>query len=224
MKKKIIVFTRVPWPEDTKTRLRSALSPEDCAELQGCMLRHVLAQCRVAGIDRVVCYTPAERKSLLEPCLQGEPLLVQQGGGLGERMARAVEETLKTSEACVLVGSDLPFLTPETFLEAFRLLEESDAVLGPANDGGYYLVGMKAFHAELFSAERYGGSSVLSQTLRAARKLGLTVGLCAQSRDLDVKEDLYFLSRQISEGRLRCPEVERFLESRGFLGERRPGA
>lgn len=119
-----------------------------------------------------------------------EKSFLQQGQDLGERMANAFARTFESGmEKVVLIGTDCPTLQPEDLLQAFAALNKSDLVLGPASDGGYYLIGMKGNAAYLFEGITWSTSQVLSQTVDVAAKLGLTTTLLREQDDVDTQED-----------------------------------
>lgn len=112
---------------------------------------------------------------------------IQKGPDLGTRMGTALQDRLRHTKYAILIGSDCPFLSPQHILSAFELLETNDLVLGPANDGGYYLIGMKQHHQELFKDVEWGSSQVLEQTIQKAGKL--KIGLLEKLSDIDTYED-----------------------------------
>ena len=114
---------------------------------------------------------------------------LQKGVGLGERMAQAFREGfLQGYEQIILMGSDLPDLSPVDLQQAFSALDANDHVLGPALDGGYYLIGMKSLNSELFRQITWGSSTVLRQTIEKIKNKPLS--LLEKRRDLDTYEDL----------------------------------
>jgi rSAM/selenodomain-associated transferase 1 len=122
--------------------------------------------------------------------LSVEKSLVQQGQDLGERMANAFARTFESGmDKVVLIGTDCPTLQPQHLLQAFDALINSDLVLGPATDGGYYLIGMKDGAAYLFEGIEWSTSQVLSQTLQVASQHGLTTTLLPELDDIDTQED-----------------------------------
>jgi rSAM/selenodomain-associated transferase 1 len=122
--------------------------------------------------------------------LSVEKSLVQQGQDLGERMANAFARTFESGmDKVVLIGTDCPRLQPQHLLQAFDALTNSDLVLGPATDGGYYLIGMKDGAAYLFEGIEWSTSQVLSQTLQVASQHGLTTTLLPELDDIDTQED-----------------------------------
>jgi hypothetical protein len=119
-------------------------------------------------------------------------------------------------EKIALIGSDHPTLSPEYLLKAFRLLKEKELVLGPRLDGGYYLIGMKRFHADILNGIAWSTKQVLSQTLNKAQKANISVGLLPPWYDVDNPEDLEKLRKDIffamGQGTWFPPKTARFLE------------
>ena len=167
---KIIIFTRYPEPGKTKTRLIPVLGAEGAADLQRRMAEHVLAQAQDLA---------ARREVSLEVCYEGgdEALLSrwlgsrfsyceQRAGDLGIRMNAAFKEAfLKGSERVLIIGTDCPGLTDKLLETALEGLHEHDVVLGPARDGGYYLIGLKRLCPSLFHDIQWGTHEVLARTL-----------------------------------------------------------
>lgn len=212
----IILFTRVPVAGAVKTRLMGALSGGQCAALHAAFLCDVYEKCLAARKDVRLYYTGGSPALLPEP-VRGAALFEQADGGLGEKMRIAFEETLREHRAAVLIGSDLPALTADILTNAFRLLEKNDAVIGPAGDGGYYLVGMKEYLPQLFSVKSYGGADVLAATEIAAKRAGITLVRAAECRDVDTPEDLELLAHGIISGKIRAPRTEAFLHEIGKI-------
>ena len=158
MKRAIIIFTRVPEPGQTKTRMMPALSAKGCARLHTCFLEDIKRECGKVEGKLFVCFTPDEGRERLYPVFgRGEYYISQRGSGLGERMYQAVREVLgRGYDACILMGTDVPEVRSEYLERAFGLLEQNDVVLGPTRDGGYYLVGMKKPQRAVFDVEGYG--------------------------------------------------------------------
>ncbi len=192
---RLIVFTRYPRAGLTKTRLIPALGPEGAAGLQRRLAERVLAWARRLALHEPVRLElrheggdPAELGRWLGPGLACRP---QGPGDLGQRMARAIEEALaQGEERVVLVGSDLPQLNADIMAQAFAALADHSMVLGPATDGGYYLVGLSIPAPAIFQGIAWGTSRVLDETLAAAHDLGLLPHLLPPLADLDRPEDL----------------------------------
>ena len=116
---------------------------------------------------------------------------LQCEGDLGARMSNAFSNDLKKSSKVVLIGSDCPLMKTSIIEAAFEALDQNDLVLGPAEDGGYYLIGMKQEH-ELFLAMPWSSETVLEETLSRAQKLHLKVSQLEMLRDLDTIDDYHF--------------------------------
>jgi rSAM/selenodomain-associated transferase 1 len=162
------------------------------------MLTDMVDKCvTLPGLRLRVCYTPAGSVGLFKDLL-GDRVLEyrpQEGDDLGERMdlsfRRAFEEGAKRA---VIVGTDVPSIPPEILCDAFHRLSEADLVLGPASDGGYYLIGLKSSAPELFTGINWSGPDVLAATLDAAGRLGLKSELLLTLKDVDTFEDLVEVS------------------------------
>lgn len=193
MKRGLIVFARHPLPGHVKTRLAAVIGDLAAAELYRAMLEDVLAM--VAGLEGIrplvfwatdCCPPAAPTGELFES-------FVQSGATLGERMANAFETAFRNGiRSCCIIGSDSPDLLPHYIHQAFQELEldRSDVVFGPAEDGGYYLLGMGRFWRRLFEDVSWSGPQVLETSLERARELGLRTFLLPAWYDLDRMVDL----------------------------------
>ncbi|MEP5611520.1 MAG: TIGR04282 family arsenosugar biosynthesis glycosyltransferase [Cyclobacteriaceae bacterium] len=117
-------------------------------------------------------------------------LKVQKGNDLGEKMLNAFDEAFDSYNKVVLIGSDCFDLTPETIANAFKSLEDFDVVVGPASDGGYYLLGMKEHLPQLFQGKEYSTDKVLQELLAEAEELELSVHQLEELNDIDTLQDL----------------------------------
>ena len=192
MRRAIIVFTRVPEPGLTKTRMMPHLTPRQCAGLHTSFLKDILGECGKCEADIFISYTPEEdREKIVRILGRKWKYFPQKGEGLGERMYRALQEVLgKGYDACLLCGTDVPELEKKCLDRAFRCLGEKDVVFGKTRDGGYYLVGMKKPLKEAFSLDTYGHEKVLEETVDGLEKAGYTVGYTETLSDMDTPEDL----------------------------------
>ncbi len=194
-RKRLILFTRYPVPGRTKTRLISALGSRGAADLHRRLTELVLGRVlSPSGTwELEVRFQGGNKKRMAAWLGEGPAYRAQGPGDLGRKMLRAFRGAFREGvEAALLVGSDVPGLCRGIVEEAFRLLESRDVVLGPARDGGYYLVGVKAPQPFLFTQVPWGGRTVLEKTLEKARERGLSVGLLEVLADLDVPGDLEF--------------------------------
>lgn len=145
MKDAIIIFTRVPIPHKTKTRLMPVYTPEECAALHSAFLCDIYTAAKKTNKSIFVFYTPDDAEHILAECLgTSENFFAQVGADLGARMIHAIQTVLQRGfSSCVLIGSDIPEMSAEIVQSAFSALDKSDIVLCPVSDGGYCLIGMK---------------------------------------------------------------------------------
>ncbi len=192
MKRALIVMARHPTPGETKTRLCPPFRPDQAAALYERFLLQVFRTVRsVPGIARFVAYTPADRIDYFREIAPDFELMPQQGDGLGERLDVALSAVLARGfDGVVVLGSDAPTLPLAHLAAAFDLLEQVDIVLGPCEDGGYYLIGAKRPQPRLLREVRMSTPTVLQDTLELAAQEGLAVGLAPRWYDVDTIEDL----------------------------------
>ena len=194
---RLVVFARAPVPGHAKTRLIPALGAIGAAALAERMLVHILAQAVKSRAGPVeLCMSPVPGHPAWDcSTLPGAALLTHQGeGDLGERMARAVRRvTAVHGQPVLLMGSDCPGLTAGILQESARQLDAHDAVLLPAADGGYVLIGLKSSCPALFDRMAWSTSSVALETLDRLAGLGMTVWLGPLLHDIDEAADLAHL-------------------------------
>jgi len=176
----LIVFTRFPNPGKTKTRLIPALGAEGAADLQRRMTEHTVAQARKTGAQIEIRWTDGSEEQVCEWLGDDLQYAGQGAGDLGDRMARAFEEHFKAGAGrVVIVGCDCPSNDWKNIRKSFQCLETSNFVIGPAVDGGYYLIGLTRPMPELFhppspegsgatGGVEWGSKKVLKQTLSTA--------------------------------------------------------
>ena len=199
MREAIIIFTRVPIPGQTKTRLQSFLTKDQCAEIHKNFLKDIKHTCKKLKRDIFVFYTPADKDNVLKSIFGDKfKYKIQEGNDLGEKMYNAIEYVLgKKYNSCILIGTDIPFLKEEDLRKAFKVLREKDIVLGPTVDKGYYLVGMKRPIKTVFENVEYGHGNVLDNTITSIKSSNLTYGLTNKNVDIDEKEDLFYFYNEI---------------------------
>lgn len=194
MKKALIIFAREPVPGKVKTRLARDVGEQAAAELYAAMLADVLEKAVSLDDVRLLVFWALETGILPDgPEFQGLEMLEQQGADLGERMKNAFIRAFNLGiDACCCIGSDLPDLPLDYIRQAFRELEqpETDVVFGPAEDGGYYLVGMKKINDRLFADIAWSTPLVLETSLEHARELKLNTCLLPVWYDIDLIGDL----------------------------------
>jgi uncharacterized protein len=191
----LAVIAKEPAAGLAKTRLAPALGERGAAAVAAALLADTLALLRMVEAEPWLCFAPAAARHRMAALAPGFELLPQVDGDLGDRLA-ACARALHVAGATRLgiVGADTPHLPADWCRTAFELLDRVDVVLGPALDGGYYLIAIDGTGgpppAELFTGVPMGTDRVLEETLRRARRLGLRTGLLPPLRDLDRVEDL----------------------------------
>jgi hypothetical protein len=187
----LAVIAKEPVAGLAKTRLVPALGETGAARAAAAMLADTLTAVRASGADPWLCFTPLEARERLGRLAPGFGLLAQAPGDLGDRLAACLAGLLRAgADRVAIVGADTPHIPVASYRRAFALLDEAVLVLGPALDGGYYLVAAKASRPELFVGVPMGTEVVLAATLTRAARGGLRVALLPPLRDLDRVEDL----------------------------------
>jgi uncharacterized protein len=190
----LIIFTRYPRPGQAKTRLIPALGPEGAARLQKAMTQHSLLQARGLKGPIAIYYANGEERELRDWLGEDLCYFTQAAGDLGAKMLGAFCDTLgEEAGAAVIIGTDCPGIDTQLLAQTFQALQTSDLVLGPALDGGYYLIGLRRVIPELFENIPWSTDQVLSQTLAIANRLNLSIHLLPELPDIDRPEDLKFL-------------------------------
>ena len=221
MKQALILFTRIPVEGKTKTRLQPALTRAQCVEAHCAFLQDIAAACADPRWDLLVFYSGEGPLSTLRRVLgqiAPQAFFPQQGDTLGERMDRAIADTLAMGYGrCVLVGADLPELDRTIVAGAMQQLQPGTVVLGPTVDGGYYLIASTAPCPQVFAGQHYGGANVLENTVAAARAAGFSVQLAPALADIDRPEDLRALAGRLQNRAGGCAHSRAFLQRLGWL-------
>lgn len=200
----LIVFAKVPEPGKVKTRLTSLLSPEWAATLYESFLLDALDVYCSLNVDvRLYFSSPVE----MIPGrfhLEALSLHEQKGPGLGERMATAFVETFIAGyERAIVIGTDHPTLPVSFIDQAFELLEGPHrVVIGPSDDGGYYMLGMSEFYSALFKDMTYSHDQVFSQTMARAASTDASLHVLPTWYDVDTPDALKRLIRDMAESHL----------------------
>ena len=191
MNRALALFAKTPLPGQVKTRLSPPLTPEEGAECYRCLLLDTVNRVRPLPYELCLCYQGDE--SFFHAQTPGVTLLRQAGGGLGRRLEAAFDALSAAGHGLrVVIGTDAPDLPLSFIDEAFRLLEQgSGVVFGPAEDGGYYLVGLSGVYAGLFRDIPWSGPDVLEKSLERAAEAGLTTSLLPAWYDVDDYRDLF---------------------------------
>ncbi len=188
------VFVKAPVAGRVKTRLAADVGPRRAARLYRGMGREIVAGCVQPGAYRtLVWFSPPEAQRLVRTWLGGlgvSGFAPQREGGLGVRLSAALGRHLREgARRVVVIGSDCPDLDRGLITRAFAALDVCDVVIGPAGDGGFYLLGLRAPAASLFRGVAWSTEAVLDQTLANAGRLGLECSLLPKLRDVDTVAD-----------------------------------
>jgi len=213
------LFAKQPLAGQVKTRLAAGSSPEWAAKVATAFLLDLLERLTLLNARRVLAFAPAEAASYFAGLFQGRFLLTpQQDGDLGRRMASFFAAQLPvTPRAVVLLGTDSPTLPLALIEQAFSELERADVVLGPATDGGYYLIGCAHRVPPLFDGVAWSSSRVLEQTVARLAVAGGRLALLPPWYDVDTIEDWRMLRGHVAAQRRAgldpgVPHVERLMQ------------
>jgi hypothetical protein len=201
----LAVMTKAPQAGRVKTRLTPPLSAEEAASLNVCFLRdtaaaisHTAASGRAKGVG---VYTPRGSEAAYSGILPPEFILVpQRGDAFGERLTAATDDLLQLGfDSVCLIDSDSPTVPSAAFAQAVEILSQPTdcVVLGPSDDGGYYLIGLKKTHRRLFEEIEWSTERVLEQTIAAAREIDLPVHLLPTWYDVDDRATLSRLCQEL---------------------------
>ncbi len=186
----LIVFVRNPELGKVKTRVAKSSSDEYALEIYNRLLSHTREVTETVNATRYLFYTDNMNidddwsNSLYNKKLQPQ-------GDLGEKMSTAFQLAFSEgNSSVVIIGSDCPDISPEIIEQAFLALTDSDIVIGPSTDGGYYLLGMRYFCNDIFDGKDWSTEHVLEQTLNSCRENGLSYQLLTMLTDVDEVKDI----------------------------------
>lgn len=189
----LIVFVKAPRAGEVKTRLAAALGGPHARELYRLLAEEEIRRTRPAPgeYDRLFFFAPPDARAEVEGWLPGETCLPQEGADLGARMASAFDAAFaRGARRAAIVGTDAPSVSRELVNEALLALADHDMVLGPARDGGYYLMALDRRRPLLFQGIPWSTPGVLAATVERAQVLGLRLSVLEPHSDIDTLEDL----------------------------------
>lgn len=211
----ILLFIKAPLKGRIKSRLAAAIGADAALELYRRFVLDAIDTAGTLALPLRICIYPPDAVAATRTWLGSEQDCVpQQGNDLGERMERAFEQVFqKGHERALLIGSDIPELTGAVMQEALAALDTHDAVLGPAADGGYYLIGFTAtsFVPSVFHDIAWSTSTVCDETLGRVRRSGRRVHLLPKLHDIDTKDDLSIFFKQHRNDPARSPRTLAYL-------------
>lgn len=188
MQNHLIVFVKNPVLGTVKTRLAKSIGNKKALEVYQDLVEKCRSECLNTNAKRHLFYS--KQISNDDWSEKDFSKYIQVDGDLGEKITAAFREVSKIGGKVVIIGSDCYDLDAAVIEKAFKKLDESDVVIGPANDGGYYLLGTNDYHPELFQKVTWSTETVLKETMQQANSKNLSVTLLKELIDLDTIEDL----------------------------------
>ena len=219
----LVIMAKAPRPGAVKTRLASSISPEAVTAFYCCLLEDTLALARSLDDVEVAIMCPDwDVNDLVQLAGSEVSVVAQKGEGLAAGLTSVFEHFTPDSQReghqrdarrrrAIAFNSDSPHLPRSVLEDAFETLATRDLVVGPTNDGGYYLVGAKASHPALFADDGMGTNSALERLLSRARTLELAVGFARPFYDIDVGDDLTRLAAELRLAPARAPRTAAWL-------------
>lgn len=196
---RVAVFAKAPIPGEVKTRLQGILGAEGAAALHAGLVRQALATAIESRVGSVELHcAPDESHEFFAACEKrfGVRLVAQKGADLGERMRNAFDRAFAAGDSLVIIGSDCPTLHANDLRDAATALASHDAVIAPAEDGGYALIGLAAPVEKLFDDVDWGTDAVLRQTRARFAAKNVTCVELREAWDVDRPEDYARLMRE----------------------------
>lgn len=222
MKRAVIIMTKIPAAGDVKTRLQTVLSPEQCSELAAAFLQDAVKKAKTVCENVILAYSPPGEINALKKILPDQSAFIEQTGtNLGARIFNAFKFAFEQdADAVVITGTDSPTVPADFIEQAFEFLEtNSDAVLGKAEDGGFYLIGLRALQEKMFEKIAWSSDKTFNQVRENIMSLGLHLREVPSWYDVDTPGDLEKLKEEFSHSenaRRRAPKTFEYLtESAG---------
>ncbi|MDQ3100307.1 MAG: TIGR04282 family arsenosugar biosynthesis glycosyltransferase [Bacteroidota bacterium] len=189
----LLLFLRHPERGRVKTRLGATIGEERALEVYERLLGHTLDTASAIPFDKQACFADGLGKGgAWEEA--GFKVFAQHGGDLGTRMSHSFSRAFADGyQQVVIIGTDCPGITTDLLSEAFKLITTHDVVIGPADDGGYYLLGMRGPFLKLFDGIRWSTDSVAKDTERVCRENNLSYSMLRPLGDIDEEKDLHLL-------------------------------
>ena len=224
----VAIMAKAPRAGAVKTRLCPPLAPREAAALARCFLRDRIAQLRdLPGATPAIAFAPAAERELFERLAPGFVLIPQRGRDLGARLRSTLAALLGAGHgAAIAIGTDTPTLPASVLRQAMDLIASGDVdvVLGPAEDGGYYLIGVRADLPALFEAMPWSTAEIFELTLRRAGAAGLRTACVSPWFDVDTPDDLARLCRALADDPRAAPATSRFVSRHAACRSRRATA
>jgi len=212
----LVIMAKAPRPGAVKTRLAPGLSPADVIEFYCCLLDDTLALAHSLGDVEVAIMCPESDVNELAQLVGNDATVVpQKGEGLAAGLISVFAHFAKDHQRrTIAFNSDSPHLPRSVLEDAFETLSAHDVVVGPTNDGGYYLVGARSSHPALFASDGMGTSSALDRLISRASGLQLSLGFADPFWDIDTADDLSRLAAELRLAPAKAPRTARWLKER----------
>jgi uncharacterized protein len=214
----VCVFAKPPRAGQSKTRLAATLGDGGAARLAEAFLRDTWAKVKAIGWARPVLATTDEHDEIWAS-IGCERVWPQGAGDLGQRMERALCRALSMHEAAIVIGTDCPLLSESELDLAAMALRAHDVVIGPSEDGGFYLLGVRHCPAGLLDGVAWGTDHAYGQTIDRVQAAGLTIGVLPMLFDVDRLEDVSRLRGLVEVLRRTAPETAKALEEVALRGD-----
>jgi len=221
----LVIMAKAPRLGSVKTRLAERLSLQAVTELYQCLLNDTIALAQALNHVEIAIVCPAsDVDDLARSVAKTMRIVPQTGQGLAAGLASVFNDFATSGQRRVIAfNSDSPHLPPSVLQTAFEMLDARDLVVGPTRDGGYYLVGARAPHSDLFASDGMGTANALETLLARARALSLSVHLTDPFYDIDVEGDLTRLAAELQLAPERAPQTAAWLKQWGQAAQLRTG-
>jgi rSAM/selenodomain-associated transferase 1 len=217
----ILLFVKAPIGGQVKSRLAAEMGEETALDLYRCFVLDIVNTLDSSGYPFRILYYPHDGDSALATLLgRRHHVMPQKGKDLGTRMENAFRQIFSEGYGrAILIGSDIPDLTPAVFREALDSLENNDVVIGPAADGGYYLIGFhkRSLLPPLFHEREWSTNRVFREALEILRDASLRIHLAPEWGDVDTKEDLTALAARSRGTIFDKSRTMAYLREKGFI-------
>ncbi|MBN1544293.1 TIGR04282 family arsenosugar biosynthesis glycosyltransferase [Candidatus Woesearchaeota archaeon] len=192
----LVLFAKFPEAGTVKKKIGRVIGMENSARLCESFIKDIIDKNKDRDYDLYLSFIGHEHKEQYRTMFPHAILYVQRGMNLGENLSCTFEDLLDDYEKVVIIGCDVPDLPSAMIIKAFNALSSYDVVLGPAEDGGYYLIGMKKAH-DLFKELHFGTERLLDEQVRAVKDKGMTFVLLDELPDVDTVEELKHLKKTL---------------------------
>ncbi|CAN5307973.1 TIGR04282 family arsenosugar biosynthesis glycosyltransferase [soil metagenome] len=218
MKSTIIIMAKVPRAGNVKTRLQPYLSPAQCVALSEAFLEDAINKAQSRTNDLIIAFSPSSERDYFTKFENKKfTLVAQTGKNLGGKMFNAFQFAFEhDSDAVVMIGTDSPTFPSEFIDSAFENLQNSDAVLGESENGGFYLIGLRTLRKEIFADVEWSSAKTFEQTTQNIKNIELKLFRLPIWFDVDVPEDLFKLRNDLTENSDIAPKTFHWLKKMVF--------